>query len=143
MHNIKFLFFYSLSMYLELTPLQLQLSGRVTLEITLPWGAKLKFTLFSAVIWRYRTPMIRKKIIDNRSGEKDYTPPEVSSFTNSANEIVCIIFYIRIQRMGNFHRFCLYELTCYELLLSLNVHCWSVSFAFHILIFFSKTAGPN
>jgi hypothetical protein len=83
-------------MYLDLTPLQLQLTGRVTLEISLPWGIKLRLTLFSAVIWRYRTPTIRKKIFDNRSGEKDYTPPEVSSFTNSANEIVCIIFYIRI-----------------------------------------------
>ena len=83
--------FHSLSMYLELTPLQLQLSGKVTLEISLPWGKKLKFTLFNAVLWRYRTPTIRKKIFDNRDDEEDKTPPEVSSFTDSGNKKVCII----------------------------------------------------
>lgn len=49
------------------------------------------FTLFNAVLWRYRTPTIRKKIFDNRDGEKDKTPPEVSSFTDSGNGKVWFI----------------------------------------------------
>lgn len=80
-------------MYLELTPLQLKLSGIVTLEISLPWGASITFTVFRAVLWRYRTPTIRKKIFDNRDGEEDKTPPEVSSFTDSGNKKVCIIVF--------------------------------------------------
>ena len=83
--------FHSMSMYLELTPLQLQLSGKVTLDIYLPWGKSLTYTLFDAVMWRYRSPTIRKLIFDNRDDEEDKTPPEVSSFTDSGNKKVCII----------------------------------------------------
>jgi hypothetical protein len=55
------------------------LSGKVTLDIYLPWGKSLTYTLFDAVMWRYRSPTIRKLIFDNRDDEEDKTPPEAIS----------------------------------------------------------------
>ncbi|VDI54125.1 Hypothetical predicted protein [Mytilus galloprovincialis] len=72
-----------LSMYLELRPLELKLTAKVTLEVRLPWGIRFTKTLFSGTLWRYKSPSINAKIIDNRKKEEDTSPPQISPVTDS------------------------------------------------------------
>lgn len=73
----------SLSMYLELRPLELKLTAKVTLEVRLPWGIRFTKTLFSGTLWRYKSPSINAKIIDNKKKEEDTSPPQISPVTDS------------------------------------------------------------
>ncbi|XP_076076023.1 uncharacterized protein LOC143046845 [Mytilus galloprovincialis] len=75
-----------LSMYLQLIPLEMRLSARVTLEIRIFWGIKFTITLFKRTIWRYRAPSINKKIIDNTKKEEDLSPPELAEITTPVEE---------------------------------------------------------
>ena len=81
---INIIFFYSLVMYLKLTPIELNLYALVTLEVDIG-VAKFTKTLFKATLWSYKAPTITKKLIDNRKDEEDKTPPDISPFTDGAD----------------------------------------------------------
>ncbi|KAK3101936.1 hypothetical protein FSP39_007496 [Pinctada imbricata] len=68
-----------LVMFLELTPIKLNLFALVTLEIKLLGIVK---TLFKVSLWQYSAPTIRKKLIDNRKAEEDKSPPVVEPFVD-------------------------------------------------------------
>lgn len=72
-------------MYLQLIPLEMRLSARVTLEIRI-FFFKFTITLFKRTIWRYRAPSINKKIIDNTKKEEDLSPPELAEITAPVEE---------------------------------------------------------
>lgn len=74
-------FYCRLVMYLKLTPIKLTLYALVTLEVNI-LGAKIKKTLFKAKLWQYAAPTITKKLLDNRKGERDNTPPVIGPFTD-------------------------------------------------------------
>ena len=78
-------------MYLNLRPLEIKLSGEVTLVIKIPFCDPITEVLFKGAIWRYRAPQINKKIIDNMKKEEDKSPPDISSFTDSEGEVIPIM----------------------------------------------------
>ncbi|KAK3101942.1 hypothetical protein FSP39_007535 [Pinctada imbricata] len=69
-----------LTMYLELTPIKLNLFALVTLEIELLGITK---TLFEVSLFEYTTPTIRKKLIDNSKKEEDKSPPVIEPFVDN------------------------------------------------------------
>ncbi|XP_046562951.1 uncharacterized protein LOC124271844 [Haliotis rubra] len=73
-----------LIMDMELTPLQLTLRGKVTLEINLgKWIGKIRKTLYNAVIWRYSTSSTRKRLIDTGKKEEDKSPPQFLNYVDN------------------------------------------------------------
>lgn len=84
-------------MYLELTPVQIRLLGLVTLEIRIPLIGTLKKTLYQHTIWGYKSPTIRKKMVDTFKKEEDSSPPEIDSFVDQVGGRVSIVtctFYL-------------------------------------------------
>ncbi|CAG2251012.1 unnamed protein product [Mytilus edulis] len=73
-----------LVMFLELTPIELNLYALVTLEVDIV-VAKFTKTLFKATLWSYKAPIISMKLIDNKKDEEDKTPPDISPFTDGAD----------------------------------------------------------
>lgn len=71
-------------MFLELTPIELNLYALVTLEVDIV-VAKFTKTLFKATLWSYKAPIISMKLIDNKKDEEDKTPPDISPFTDGAD----------------------------------------------------------
>ena len=79
-----------MSMYLELTPIKLRLSALVTLEVDLLFTS-FKKVLYKHDIWTYKTPTIRKKMVDTIKDEKDNSPPQIDSFIDKVGSRVrCI-----------------------------------------------------
>ncbi|XP_048258676.1 uncharacterized protein LOC125384201 [Haliotis rufescens] len=73
-----------LIMDMDLTPLQLTLRGKVTLEINLgKWIGKIRKTLYSAVIWQYSTSTTRKRLIDTGKKEEDKSPPQFLNYVDN------------------------------------------------------------
>lgn len=75
-HKICFYFYFSLQMYLRLTPIKLALYAQVTLEVDL-FFVTIKKVLFQKKIWHYEAPTIKKKLIDSHKPEEDNTPPKI------------------------------------------------------------------
>jgi hypothetical protein len=79
-----------MSMYLELTPIKLRLSAVVTLKVDLLFKSFRK-VLYKHDIWTYKTPTIRKKMVDTIKDEKDNSPPQIDSFIDKVGSRVrCI-----------------------------------------------------
>ncbi|XP_053400990.1 uncharacterized protein LOC123541000 [Mercenaria mercenaria] len=74
----------ALKMDLELTPVKLKLIALVTLEVKLLF-VKIKKILYSKDLWHYKTPTIRKTIIDVSTKEKDESPPQFSPVVSNEN----------------------------------------------------------
>ncbi|XP_046562947.1 uncharacterized protein LOC124271840 [Haliotis rubra] len=72
----------SLKMDIELVPLEMTLQGLVTLEVNLLFDT-IKKILYQAVIWRYATPVIRKRLIDTGKKEEDKSPPQFLNYVDN------------------------------------------------------------
>ncbi|XP_048258717.1 uncharacterized protein LOC124137708 isoform X1 [Haliotis rufescens] len=72
----------SLTMDMELAPLEMTLRGLVTLEVNLLF-VTIKKILYKAVIWRYATPGIRKRLIDTGKKEEDKSPPQFLNYVDN------------------------------------------------------------
>ncbi|XP_046360096.2 uncharacterized protein LOC124137716 [Haliotis rufescens] len=71
----------SLTMDVEMVPLEMTLRGQVTTEVELLL-VTIKKILYEAVIWRYATPVIRKRLIDTGKKEEDKSPPQFLNYVD-------------------------------------------------------------
>lgn len=69
-------------MFLDLIPIELELSALVTIELSIAGKEVAKKTLYKDVLWSYTAPTIRTKIVETIAKEKDNSPPEISSFVD-------------------------------------------------------------
>ena len=67
-----------MTMDLELIPLKLKLFAQVTVEIKIPLVGKIKEIVFEKELWKYETPLIKKRIIEVSTKEEDESPPQFS-----------------------------------------------------------------
>ena len=80
-------------MYLQLTPIKLNLYALVTLEVDLGFTS-FKKTLFKTSLWKYAAPTIEKKLIDNRKAEEDDSPPTITSFTDKPGQVWGVLYIL-------------------------------------------------
>ena len=65
-------------MDLELIPLKLKLSAQVTIEIKIPLVGAIREVVFEKALWKYQTPLIKKRIINVSTKQEDESPPQFS-----------------------------------------------------------------
>ncbi|XP_041378093.1 uncharacterized protein LOC121390363 [Gigantopelta aegis] len=68
----------TLKIDMELIPLQLKLSAKVTMDLWLT-----EVTLYETDLWKFSTAMIRKNILNLGKKEEDKSPPQVLSYVDN------------------------------------------------------------
>ena len=75
-------------MDLQLVPLRIEMHARLTMEISLPWGKKVRKTLINKRLWFYQSKAINKEIFNINDAEPDNTPPDFSHYAKPVSHIL-------------------------------------------------------